>query len=149
MEIREVGEDDLADLLPLMADYCAFYEAAPPADQLMALARALILDPEREGVQLIARDGEGGAAIGFATLYWSWSTTRAMRIAVMNDLYVAPDARSGGVGRALIDACAERARVAGAGVLEWQTAPDNAAAQRVYDATGASRSEWVTYDLPL
>jgi GNAT superfamily N-acetyltransferase len=149
MRIAEVGEGDLADLLPLMLDYCAFYETAPPADQLMALSRALIDDPDREGVQLIARDEETGAAVGFATLFWTWSTTRAMRIAVMNDLWVAPDARRGGLGHALIDACAERARVAGAGVLEWQTAPDNAAAQRVYDATGASRSEWVTYDLPL
>jgi GNAT superfamily N-acetyltransferase len=148
VEIREVGEGDLADLVPLMLDYCAFYETAPPADQLMALSRALIDDPDREGVQLVAR-GDDGEAVGFATLFWTWSTTRAMRIAVMNDLWVAPPARRGGLGRTLIDACAERARIAGAGMLEWQTATDNEAAQRVYDATGASRSVWVTYDLPL
>src|SRR5690242_19884114 len=104
MEISEVGEPDLADLLPLLVDYCAFYEASPPVDQLAALSRALVDDPEHEGLQLLARS-EQGLAVGFATLYWTWSTTRAFRLAVMNDLYVAPEARGGGAGRALIDAC--------------------------------------------
>src|SRR4051794_11340577 len=148
MEIFEVGEEDLADLLPLMADYCAFYGAQPPADQLTALTRALLDDPEHEGLQLIAR-ADDGTAVGFATVYWTWSTTRAFRLAVMNDLYVSEAARGGGVGRALIDACAERARGRGCGALEWQTAPDNETAQRLYDTTGAERSTWVTYDLAL
>jgi GNAT superfamily N-acetyltransferase len=148
MEVFEVGEADVADLLPLMVAYCAFYASAPPPDQLVALSRALVEDPEREGVQVIARDGDG-AAVGFATLFWTWSTTRAFRLAVMNDLYVAPGTRGSGVGRALIEACAERARANGAGALEWQTAPDNETAQRLYDTTGAERSTWVTYDLTL
>ena len=92
MKVHEVGEADLADLLPLMVDYCAFYEATPPPDQLAALSRALLADPEHEGVQLIAR-AEDGEAIGFATVYWTWSTTRAFRIAVMNDLFVSAAAR--------------------------------------------------------
>src|SRR3954464_12248283 len=147
MEVSEVGEADLADLLPLMLDYCAFYETAPPPDQLAALSRALLDDSEREGVQLIARDDDG-TAVGFATIYWSWSTTRALRLAVMNDLFVAPAARGTGAGRTLIEAGAERSRISGAGVLEWQTAPDNETAQRLYDRMGAGRSEWVTYELP-
>src|SRR3954470_15519743 len=114
MEVHEVGEGDLADLLPLMIDYCAFYETAPPPDQLAALSRALLDDPEREGVQVIAR-GDDGDAVGFATLYWTWSTTRAYRLAVMNDLFVAKAGRGAGVGRALIDGCAERARARGCG----------------------------------
>src|SRR5947209_2507199 len=148
MPVSEVGEEDLADLLPLMADYCAFYEASPPPDQLAALSRALLDDPETEGLQLLARD-EQSVAVGFATLYWTWSTTRASRLAVMNDLFVSPEARGAGAGRALIDACAERARARGCTALEWQTAPDNHTAQRVYDATGAERSTWITYELRL
>jgi GNAT superfamily N-acetyltransferase len=147
LDVAEVGESDLADLLPLMVAYCDFYKSAPGPDSLLALSRALLGDPEREGLQLIARQGKDGPAVGFATLYWTWSTVRAARIAVMNDLFVAPDARGGGVGEALIDACRERCRERGIGRLEWRTAPDNERAQRVYDRVGAQRSQWIDYGL--
>jgi GNAT superfamily N-acetyltransferase len=146
-----VGADDLADLLALMRAYCDFDAAAPADDALLALACALIADPDREGVQLIARDADG-AAVGFATIFWSWSTTRAARIGVMNDLFVAERARGAGggrVGEALIAACAERCRARGAVSLTWQTALDNARAQALYDRIGARRSRWLDYDLPV
>jgi GNAT superfamily N-acetyltransferase len=149
-QIALVGEADLADLLTLMRAYCDFYAVAPSDDALLAMSRALISDPEREGVQLIAR-GDGGAAIGFATVFWTWSTTQAARIGVMNDLFVAPEARGAGggrVGEALIAACAERARQHGAVSLTWQTALDNERAQALYDRIGARRSQWLDYDLP-
>jgi len=73
----------------------------------------------------------------------------AAEIGVMNDLYVAPQARSAGLGRSLIDACAERCRVRGVSRMDWQTAPDNARAQRLYDSLGALREEAVVYYLEL
>src|SRR6202011_5996548 len=102
--IAIVTEADLPELLPLMRAYCDFYEVAPSDEYLLEMSRALIADPDREGVQLIARDSAGAAA-GFATVFWTWSTLRAARIAIMNDLFVAPTARRAGVGKALIDAC--------------------------------------------
>lgn len=146
-DIARVGEADLDELLPLMRAYCDFYEVAPPDEDLLALSRALIADPEREGEQLLAR--EGGKAIGFATIYWSWATTIASRIGVMNDLYVSPDWRGSGAADALIHACADECRAHGAAELTWQTAKDNARAQRVYDRIGAERSEWVDYSLSV
>jgi GNAT superfamily N-acetyltransferase len=149
--IAAVSEADLADLLPLMRAYCDFYAVTPSDDALLAMSRALIADPEREGVQLIAR-GPDGTALGFATVFWTWSTTRAARIGVMNDLFVAPEARGAGggrVGEALIAACAERCRAHGAVSLTWQTALDNARAQALYDRIGARRSQWLDYDLAV
>jgi len=142
-----VREEDLADLLPLVRAYLDFYGSAPADAAVLALSRALLADPECEGVQLLARDAEG-AARGFATLYWSWSTTRAVRVAIMNDLFVAPSARGSGLAEALIDACRVRAREHGAATLEWQTAPDNLRAQAVYDRIGGVRSQWVDYSVP-
>jgi GNAT superfamily N-acetyltransferase len=141
-----VTESDLPDLLPLMRAYCDFYNVSPGDSELLAMSRALIADPEREGVQLIARDGTR-APVGFATIFWSWSTLSASRIGVMNDLFVAPDARGGGVAKALIAACRERCRQRGASSLTWQTARDNARAQALYDEIGARRAEWVDYSL--
>jgi GNAT superfamily N-acetyltransferase len=145
--IGRVREEDLADLLPLVRGYCDFYEVAPSDEDLLAVSRALLADPEAQGVQLIARDDATGAATGFATVYWTWSTLNAAPIGVMNDLFVEPGARGCGIADALIAACQEEARTHGAAWLGWQTATDNLRAQKVYDRVGAVRSEWIDYGL--
>jgi GNAT superfamily N-acetyltransferase len=146
--ITTVDATDIDDLLPLMRAYCDFYEAEPSDEDLVALSRALIEDPEREGLQLVARDLRG-RAIGFATIYWLWSTTRAGRLALMNDIFVAEHARGSGLADDLIKACHERARGHGAVALTWRTARDNHRAQAVYDRVGGIRSQWLDYDLPI
>lgn len=146
--VATVTETDLPELLPLMRAYCDFYETAPSDDALLALSRALLADPEAEGLQLIARD-DGGRAVGFATIFWSWSTTAAARIGVMNDLFVAPEGRGAGIAEALIEACRDRCREHGAIRVGWQTAPDNLRAQAVYERVGATREQWVDYHLDV
>jgi GNAT superfamily N-acetyltransferase len=146
--IAAVTESDLPELLPLMRGYCDFYEVAPSDDALLALSRTLLADPD-QGIQLIARD-DGGAAVGFATIFWTWSTLSAERLGVMNDLFVAEGARGGGVAEALIDACVERCREHGATELAWQTAHTNLRAQAVYERVGATRDErWLDYSLTV
>jgi GNAT superfamily N-acetyltransferase len=147
-DIAVVREEDLDDLLPLMRSYCAFYEVTVPDAALLTMSRALIADPEREGLQLVARDWNG-AAVAFATLFWTWQTLSGSRAAVMNDLFVAEHARGTKIADALIAACGDHARRHGAPALVWQTAKDNTRAQVVYDRVGAVRSEWLDYELPL
>jgi GNAT superfamily N-acetyltransferase len=146
--ITRVGVSDLDELIPLMRGYCDFYEVAPSDAALRALALTLLEHPDTSGVQLIARDDQD-SAIGFATLFWSYSTLSATAIGVMNDLYVDAAARSTGVGAALIRACEAECASRGIGVMEWQTAPTNARAQSVYDRFDAARSEWITYTLTV
>jgi GNAT superfamily N-acetyltransferase len=149
LAITRVRDADLPELLPLLRAYCDFYQVAPGDTALEELARALLADPEREGLQLLARDG-AGRAVGFATLYWTWQTLSAGRVGVMNDLYVAPEARGAGVAGGLIDACLERCREHGATELIWQTARDNTRAQALYDRIGATRDDrWLDYSLPV
>lgn len=143
--IEKVTHVDLSELLGLMRAYCDFYETSPRDDRLVALSRALLDDPG-EGVQFIARDPDG-RAVGFATIYWLWSTTEATRIGLMNDLFVIPELRGGGVGRRLIETCRGACRKRGVGKLTWETAPDNETAQRLYDSTGAEASTWKAYEL--
>jgi GNAT superfamily N-acetyltransferase len=146
--IRTVAEADLADVVPLMRAYCDFYRVAPNDQALLGLSRALLGDPEREGLQLIARDADG-RAVGFATIFWSWSTIAAGRIGIMHDLYVSPDARGLGVAERLIGASVERCAERGALSLEWQTAPDNLRAQAVYDRVGGVRGRWLSYAIAI
>jgi GNAT superfamily N-acetyltransferase len=158
MRIETVGTNgpaDLSDLLPMLRAYCDFYRVAPSDDRLLALATALIDNPA-EGVQLIARDGPAqadgaphvrGTPLGFATIYWTWQTLHAGRVGVLNDLFVVPASRGSGTGRALIERCRELCRERGAEKLVWETAPDNAVAQRLYDGIGAEKSTWLAYEL--
>jgi GNAT superfamily N-acetyltransferase len=131
-----------------MRGYCDFYEVSPADEALLELSRTLIADPEHEGVQLIGRDDHGNA-IGFATIFWTWTTLSASRIGVMNDLFVSGDARGTGLADALIGECVERCRRRGATSLGWQTAKDNTRAQAVYERVGGQRSEWLDYSIDV
>jgi len=149
MQLTMVGPADLPELLSLMRAYCDFYQVAPGDQALLELSRALFADPRREGMQLLARD-HAGRAVGFATLFWTWQTLAPARVGVMNDLYVAVEARGIGVADGLIGACLERCREHGATQLVWQTAVDNHRAQAVYERIGATRDDrWLDYQLPV
>lgn len=145
--IAPVTAADLEELLPLVRGYCEFYGTDPSDDALRELSRWLLEHPE-DGVQTIARD-EDGRAIGFATVYWTWRTMHAARIAVLEDVFVSQQARGGGVARALIEDARARAREHGAVQLDWQTAKTNERAQRAYAALGAEPDDrWLDYSLP-
>ena len=148
MKIKSATEDDLGALLPMMRAYCDFYRASPSDGGLLAMARALIAAHDKDGMLLVARDGDG-VPIGFAAVGWKWSSLRAARIAVMEDLFVAPEARGQGAADALIRACAGRAREYGAPAVTWLTAPDNHRAQAVYDRVGATADALLEYELEL
>jgi GNAT superfamily N-acetyltransferase len=129
-----------------MRAYCDFYDASPPDQGLLEMARILMTDPE-QGAMFIAR--AGGKAVGFATLDWKWSSLKAAKVGYLEDLYVVPDSRGGGIADALIEVCAERCRERGAPAMQWQTAPDNRRAQAVYERTGAEADTYLEYDLGL
>lgn len=140
-------EEHLELALPLIAGYQRFYEAQPDEARNREFFRRFVA-PSDEGLLLGA--WEDDRLVGFATIYWTHSSTRAGDIALMNDLFVATETRGRGVGRALIAACAEAARAHGAEALEWYTATDNARAQRLYDRfPGAEQSAWYAYEVDL
>jgi GNAT superfamily N-acetyltransferase len=146
VEIAPIAASEYGELLPLIAAYQRFYEVEHVDEERNHRFFRRFLAPSDAGLLLGARSG--GRLVGYACLYWHHSSTLARETVLMNDLYVEPEARGEGVGRALIEAGLEVARERGAAMLEWQTAPDNQAAQRLYDSTGAERSSWLTYELP-
>ncbi len=129
----------------MIAAYQGFYEAEDVgADRNRAFFRRF-LPPSDRGVLIGAWRGD--RLVGYACLYWHFSSTKAVETVLMNDLYVDASARGEGVGRSLIEASAAVARERGCPILEWSTAPDNETAQRLYDSTGAERSTWIEYEL--
>jgi len=134
------------ELLPLIAAYQRFYEVEEIDEERNRTFFSRFLSPSEDGTLLGA--WRGGELVGYACLYWHFTSLVPAETVLMNDLYVDPAARGKGVGRALITASATVARERGAHHLEWATAPDNETAQRLYDSTGAERSEWIEYELP-
>jgi ribosomal protein S18 acetylase RimI-like enzyme len=147
MQVRPIAEDELERLLPMIGAYQSFYGSPDtPIERNREFFRRF-LAPGEEGLLLGAWDG--GRLLGYACLYWHHSSTRALDTVLMNDLYVEETERGRGVGRALIDAGLAIARERRSPHLEWTTRPDNAAAQRLYDSTGAGKSTWIEYELPV
>ena len=143
--LERVTERNLGEILPLVRAYCEFNRVNPSDDELVAISRALIADPAREGVQFVARD-DAGLPAGFATLLWTWATWASGRIGILADLYVVPHARRMGIAEALLNACRDDCRAHGARGLTWSTAKDNTAARLLYERVGArNRDDWVDY----
>jgi ribosomal protein S18 acetylase RimI-like enzyme len=143
--IRRAVCDDRAALEPLVRAYIDFYRQPQPSDERLGALLALLCERPDVGVQFVAeRDGR---LLGFATVYLTYDTVAARRIAVMNDLFVAPDDRDQGLGRALLERCHAFARENDCAQLQWITAADNTRAQGLYD-TVVERSTWITYELP-
>jgi len=145
--IRQASADDLDLTVPLFDAYRQCYQQ--PSD--LELARAFLHDRLRlnQSVVILALD-LNGTALGFTQLYPSFSSGLARPILILNDLFVAPEARRGGVGRSLLQAAAAYGRNAGAARLTLSTALDNLPAQALYESAGWGRDTvFCTYTLPL
>jgi GNAT superfamily N-acetyltransferase len=145
IEIAPIAGEEFEELIPLIAAYQRFYEVAEIDDERNRGFFRRFLAPSEDGLLLGARSE--GRLLGYACLYWHFSSLEATECVLMNDLYVDEAARGQGVGRALIEASADVARERGVPFVEWSTAPDNHTAQRLYDSTGAKRTEWFSYEL--
>jgi GNAT superfamily N-acetyltransferase len=145
--IEPVSEAQLERLLPLIAAYQRFYEVEEIDEGRNRAFFARFIAPSDDGLLLGAWHNDD--LLGYACLYWHFTSLVPAETVLMNDLFVVGEARGQGVGRALIAASADVARKRGAHHLEWATAPDNATAQRLYDATDAKRATWIEYELGL
>lgn len=92
----------------------------------------------------------GGEPAGFTQLYPLFSSVRMRRVWLLNDLYVASDARRQGVARALMEAARQFAASTGAVALQLATEHGNVQAQALYEALGYERdTAFATYELTL
>lgn len=138
--------DDLDQLVPLFDAYREFYRQ-PSAPQQ---ARRFLLNRFEHNQSTIFLAFDGSAAVGFTQLYPSFSSVAMARIFILNDLFVAPDARGRGVGSALLEAAARYGRGVGARRLVLSTEKTNATAQTVYEKMGWIRdAAFFVYELPL
>lgn len=144
MHVRRALLQDLEALVPLFDGYRVFYRQPSDPD----LARQFLRERLATGDTVLFVAEADGRAVGLAHLFPIFSSSRCQRLWLLNDLFVAPDARSSGLGRALLDAARAHAEATGACGLELATARDNHPAQRLYQAAGwVLDEEFLHYEL--
>jgi GNAT superfamily N-acetyltransferase len=144
--IRHATESDLDAVAPLFDAYRQFYRQ--PSD--IPRARDWLCARMQRGESMLLVAERDAAAVGFTQLYRMFSSVRTARLWILNDLFVAADARRLGVARALLDAAAQACKDDGAAGLMLETGRDNAAARALYRAAGwhEDASQWYSLDFP-
>ena len=145
MLLRDVRADDMPAWLRLWGGYNCFYEAKVDPD-VTAYTFQRIVDPARPLLGRVAeRDGQL-AGMSISVIHeGTWSKAPTL---YLEDLFVDPQARGSGIGRALLADAIEQARLRGCSRIYWHTRADNAAARRLYDAF-APADNFVRYRLAL
>ena len=134
---------DLDALAVLFDAYRQFY--GQPSD--VPRARDWLRSRLRVGESVVLLARRGGAMLGFVQLYPMFSSVRTAKTWILNDLYVDPAARRGGIARSLLDAAAKFAREDGAAGISLETTQDNAAARALYRAAGWNEDATQWYSL--
>ena len=132
MRIRDATAADEARFRALWAAYLAFYDMSLDSavtDQTWAR----ILDPASPMSARLAVD-EAGAVLGFAVWHHHIASWHLANDLYLEDLFVDPEARGAGLGRALLDDLFALARTRGFGRIYWHTDEGNARARSLYDS---------------
>ena len=139
MRIKRAELADLDAAAALFDAYRQFYDQRSDVAAARAFLEERLLGDE--SVVFLALADDDGTALGVTQLYPSFSSVSLKRLWVLNDLFVAPGVRRGGVGRGLLERAREWAVETGAKGLVLSTAVTNKTAQALYEACGWRRDD--------
>ena len=139
--IRPLAAGDRTAWEPLWQGYLTFYKASLAPETSDTTFARLTGGAEPMGGFIAERDGRAVGIVNYVLHRTTWSPKD---ICYLQDLFTSEEARGGGVGRKLIEAVYEKARMAGASRVHWLTQFENARAQILYDEV-ADRSGFMQY----
>jgi GNAT superfamily N-acetyltransferase len=146
MTLRAATADDVPRILVFiraLAEYERLLHEVVATEEGLRLA---LFGPRPYAEVVLAEDA--GAPVGFALFFHTFSTFLGQPGIYLEDLFVVPEARGRGVGRALLAHLAQLAAERGCGRVEWAVLDWNAPAIRFYDSLGARpNDEWTVYRL--
>ena len=144
--IETVSENNLEEVLPLIRMYQEFYKVSDISDERNRKFFAQFGAESDKGCLFAFRSND--KIVGFATVYFSYTSSIASKTGVLNDLFTLPEERRKGIGKSLIEHCWKYASSKGAVRLQWVTQVDNAPANLLYRSLGAKESTWNIYVYP-
>ncbi|MGM0903993.1 MAG: GNAT family N-acetyltransferase [Bacillota bacterium] len=146
MEVYQATITDLAGVSNLFNLYRIFYQQESDLEGAQLYIKKRI--ESKDSVIFVVKDKE--KYVGFTQLYPTFSSISMKRAWILNDLYVAAEARKQGVGEKLLQKAKDYALATGANSISLSTAPDNLSAQKLYEKNGYRRDEqFYHYELSL
>lgn len=144
--LRFAGVSDVPAIAELIRGLARFEKLESEVVMTEDLLAKNLFGPRPYAETLLAE--EGGAVVGFALFFHNFSTFLAQPGIYLEDLFVIPERRGDGIGRALLERLAQVAVERGCGRLEWAVLDWNRAAIGFYERLGAQpNSEWTVYRL--
>jgi len=146
VSIRVATVDDAGLILRFIRELAIYEKAETSVQTDEAGIRASLFGPDAKAQALICEiDGQ---PIGYAVYFFNYSTWLGRNGIYLEDLYVSPERRGSGAGKALLQHIARLAVAQGCGRFEWSVLDWNAPAIAFYEAAGATaQSEWTVYRL--
>lgn len=143
MTIRTAQRKDTALILQFIKELAAYEKMSDEVVADEAMLESWIFDKEKAEVIFVTEDGK---EVGFALYFHNFSTFLGRAGIYLEDLYVKPEARGRGYGKALLKRLASIAAEQGCGRLEWSCLDWNRPSIDFYLSLGAvPMSDWTTY----
>ena len=146
LNIRAATADDAATILQFITELAIFEKAEHEVLTSVELIKQTLFSNDAKAHALICE--QAGKPIGFAVYFYNYSTWLGKYGLYLEDLYITPDARRSGAGKALFKALAKIAKTNDCGRFEWSVLDWNTPAIKFYQALNAQeKTEWVGYRL--
>ena len=146
LTIRSVNASDKIRWTELMKAYANFYEVEVD-DTALATTWNWIEDPNNSFWCTLAEQ-QDGTIVGFTQYQLMHRSLSGAMVCYLSDLYVEPELRGDGVGRALTDHVFDFARNNSIPNVRWLTQDSNAVARKLYDSYG-DKSGFILYSFPV
>jgi GNAT superfamily N-acetyltransferase len=144
--IRTAAPADAPEILAFIRELAEYERLLHEVKATLPDVEALLFGPAPKAFCYIAESDAG--AVGFALWFYNVSTFEGRLGIYLEDLYVRPEVRGGGIGKALLAQLAKRCAAEGLARVEWAVLDWNAPAIAVYDSLGATaKTEWITRSL--
>lgn len=144
--LQELNSQNIDAALILFKKYQEFYEVQNIDEQKNRNHLQMIMENEELGKLFLLQDDY--TYVGFATIYYSFSSRIAEKIAVLNDLYVLDSYRGKGIGKKLLEHCFIYLKTLGIKTVRWTTRDDNVVAQKLYNQY-AHGTKWLMYSYTI
>jgi GNAT superfamily N-acetyltransferase len=146
--IREATAADVPAIHAMVRSLAEYEKALHEVKATEAQLRTVLFGPAPAAFAFVAEDDDTGETVGFALWFLNFSTWEGVHGIYLEDLYVRPESRGGGHGRALLQRLAQVCTERGYARLQWSVLDWNTPSIGFYDSLGATHEqEWLGYRL--